>query len=182
MRKALLPLLAIAPLLAVGALAAPAASAATNADKVLCYDFNGTGSCSTGPDGITASSTGGGVALYVEKSNIANKMVSEIRNVGYTVVSGSQAARFTFETVTRGFVSVETATCNDGSGRTDVINDPTCEVHFNKASDGGSYANWAAFVADNPTLRSQKTNTPFILLDTAGTTTFTNVELGRPAK
>ena len=168
-----------ASVLAVGGLAAPV-DAAPHSEKVLCYVFS-IGTCLTDANGITATVTaaGGGVALYVEKSNIANKVVGDIRNVGYTV-TGSQAARFTFQTVGRGFVSVETATCNDGAGRTDVINDGTCSVNFNDGS--GSYANWAAFVAANPTLRSERANTPFILLDTPGTATFSNVELGRPAK
>jgi len=77
------------------------------------------------------------------------------------------------------FAFVDAAGCNDGSGKVDVINDPTCTVWYQNVS----YANWAAFVAAHPSPDySVGYEYTFVVADAAGTWTIWNVQLGAKSR
>ncbi|HAF09660.1 MAG TPA: hypothetical protein DCK98_06210 [Chloroflexi bacterium] len=58
----------------------------------------------------------------------------------------------------------------------DPLHDTTCTI-FYTGGPGAGYANWAAFVAANPTW-TVSSSVPFIIADDAGFWTVDNVHLG----
>jgi len=77
---------------------------------------------------------------------------------------------------TETFAFIDTLGCNDGSVNNGTLSlaDTTCTVAF---SAGGSWVNWAAFAAANPTWTID-TGVPFVVVDQPGLWTVTNVHLG----
>ena len=80
------------------------------------------------------------------------------------------------------FVFVSFATCNNGAGLVDVINDPTCQI----VAPSGTYPNWSQFTQQNTsTYIALEDNYTFIIADGSGAPgvwTVSNVKVGKPGK
>lgn len=181
MKKILGVGIATLALLGAGAGVSNAANdnSAAAGNKVNCF-VQGDATCTV--QGRTAKATvqeGSGALVYINNDVLSGKLVSAASVIRFSysgdVTGGSP--RFTFETTDGRFVSVEWNTCTDPAtpGIVDVINDPTCIVHFNA---GDSYNSWAEFVAANPNLRfaTADQNQPFVLVE-RGTVTISKVQI-----
>lgn len=162
---------------------------AASGNKIQCFGGDG-GTCTPITDGVSINTVGGGYAGVYVPSNLGGRLLGDVNKLSFdyngTGASGG-SPRFSLpidengDGVTEQYAFIDTLGCNTGDanvGTADAINDPTCLI-WNGAN---SYANWAAFVAANPTYRISN-NTPFIIADQPGEFDITNIQLGRgPAK
>lgn len=177
-----------------------AADPALSGNKLQCYSY-APSTCTLTLNGADVSSVSSGATfLWIDNSNLQGRRVTEINRLAFTY-SGTGAAggspRLTFPLDQNGdgvwtqphddYVSIDWNACGlpAAGGTVDVINDANCKVATN-GIDGSSetYANWAAFIAANPTQRvaTGEGYVPFIILDAStGNMTISNVELGRSA-
>ena len=81
--------------------------------------------------------------------------------------------------------SLETARDREQSSAASpsVITDPTCTIYLNTNGTTPAAYSWAELVAANPTWTIVSDQTvPFIMADTTGTWTISNVKLGKTAR
>ena len=201
----------VAALTAMLVAAMPASAATFTApgqNKLLCFDgpSEGTiygglcslkGSRAKGPatlDNTDGDPDGSYSGVYILNSNLEGQLLSTVGKlsfsyaaVGGTVASGG-SPRISIPIDVDGdgnydnFAFIDTLGCNNGSpnkGTLDAISDSTCTVALD---DGRSYANWAAFVAANPTYQIATDTVAFVIADQPGLWTITNVTLGKSGK
>lgn len=129
---------------------------------------------------------GGYGAVYTVNTVAVGTPLSDITKLGFNY-SGTEpyggAPRISIGIDENGdgnyeaFAFVDAAGCNDGAGKVDVINDPTCTVWYGSTS----YVNWAAFVTANPTYTVGYEYT-FVVADAPGNWTIWNVQLGAKSR
>ncbi|MEO8247384.1 MAG: hypothetical protein ABI622_09735 [Chloroflexota bacterium] len=73
------------------------------------------------------------------------------------------------------YALIPAETCNNGAGLVDVINDPTCLITY----QGVTYDNWADFIAGSG-LEDASLYFAFVIADSPGTWTVSNIKIGKP--
>jgi hypothetical protein len=187
--------------LALGA--APAVAKSTGGvqgNKLQCFDGPSDetvygGQCTLTADGAVLNNTDGDLdgsysGVYLQQTNLGGKTLSAVNQLAFSFTSsdvsgGSPRVSLPIDTNSDGqwddFAFMDAMGCNDGAGTVDIINDPTCLISFAYAT--GSYENWAAFAAANPSYRIADDTPAFVIADQPGSYTISNVRLGKgPAK
>ena len=205
-------LAALTAMLAVALPASAANAGNVNGNKLQCFsgttDGGFFGECSLTADGVATlnnnsptdtppgNDTTGTTdpfdqysGVYIQNSNLDGKALKEVNQLrfSFTGVATAGSPRLTIPIDTNGdgvtefYVSIGAFYCDDGSGNVDAINGTTCTIYRND-NGSGPWANWAAFVAANPSWRVANA-LPFIIADDPGFWTVSNVQLGKgPAK
>jgi hypothetical protein len=160
----------MAALVITGLITAVAVADAPSGNKITCF-----GDC-TQPSPNRASFGQGGVYI---PNQPGGQLIGDISKLSFDfdgtgAVPGSP--RFSIAINTDGissgpfgldtnfFVFADVLTCNNGSttkGELDVINDPTCPI----TTPTGTYPNWAALVAANPTWHVAGADYTFVISD-----------------
>jgi hypothetical protein len=195
--------LALLLMLSSSASAAAPDPANANGNKIQCFDgttdggFNGV--CTLTANGATlntvdadADPNNAYAGVYLQNSNLAGKTLSTVNKIAFSysgtgAVGGSPRISVPIDLDGDGawdqFLFADTGACNDGDanvGTLDLVNDPTCTMYLGGVTP---YANWAEFVAANPTARIATDTVSFIIVDQPGEFEITNVQLGKgPAK
>jgi hypothetical protein len=111
--------------------------------------------------------------IYVKSKSLNNKPLA---NVHVSFMSTGDVAggapRFSIPLNTGSYAFLDVNNC--GTPGVVSSDDATCQVFINT---GGSFANWAAMAAAQPTWRVSKTAVPFIIADVAGNYEVSNVDL-----
>jgi len=196
--KRLIVGISILALAVVGIASAAPPSAAPGKNPLTC--FGDPASCTSNGKTATINTTGtnGGAGVYLAGFNtsfygVRTNLVTTLSNN----VSGDPLGidpRWSIpiddrdddvtapDGYTDYFAFVSFATCNNGAGLVDVINDPTCEI----VTSVGTYPNWAAFVTAHPnTYIALNDYYAFIIADESGAEgvwTISNVKVGKPGK
>jgi hypothetical protein len=127
---------------------------------------------------VSDSGDPAGALVYTANNGVGNAAVSQINQLGFSY-SGSLAPRLNIPVTSGagGYVFVEGFSCNDGFGNVAVLTNPNCPVQY----DGSVYNNWQQFVAQHPTVQvvANDVNQPYIIQDTTGSGTISNVKLGK---
>jgi hypothetical protein len=182
------------------ALLGNAGTAAAAGNPLLCFDgttdggFNGT--CTLIAAGAILNTFDGDTnpnnayaGVYYAQSSLSGKALATVSasftyaaSAGTTASGGSPRISIPIDTngdgtTTENYAFVDTLGCNDGSvnNGTLSLSDLTCTVAY---GGGGSWVNWAAFAAANPTWRVSN-SLPFVIVDQPGLWTVTNVQLGQ---
>lgn len=131
--------------------------------------------------------TGSYGAVYTENTVALNAPLASIDKLGFNY-SGTEpyggAPRISIGIDENGdgsgydaFAFIDAAGCNDGAGKVDVINDPSCNVWYGSTL----YANWAALLAAHPEYTVGYDYT-FVVADAPGNWTIWNVQLGAQSR
>src|SRR4051794_5775637 len=111
--------------------------------------------------------------VYVKAKSLSDKPLANVDfSFNYTGDKAGGAPRFSIPLSTGSYAFVDALNCGD-TGIVDTAS-PTCTVFINT---GGSYANWDAMAAANPTWRMASGKVPFVIADQPGTYTLTNINL-----
>lgn len=167
-------------------------------NPLLCSEPPNIDNCQTNGKSATITNANGGAAVYYNGFNsswygVRTGLVKDLS----TNVSGSPVGidpRWSINiddrndpTAPDGFtdyyVFVSFATCNNGAGLVDVINDPTCAI----VTPTATYPNWSQFTQSNTSTHiALQDGFTFIIADgsdpTVGTWTVSNVKVGKPGK
>lgn len=166
-------------------------------NKIECFE-SGAADCTLNSKGAKGSATltvtGEGIAAVIFRGfndSLYAAPLGDITHLAFSysgdpALAGSPRLSIPVDTTGDGltdfFASVSAFHCNDGAGRVDPINDPTCTIHRNDMPLE-SHENWAAFVAAYPTAQvSFDENFVFVGADDVGTWTVSNVVIGKPGK
>ena len=182
------------------------AGTAAAANPLLCFDGttdtanNETGGvtygglCTLNPSGTGATrdnsvavGSGDYSGVYFATSSLSGKLLSEVTDLLFpytgTATAGSPRISLPIDTngdgTTEFYAFIGAFHCNNGAGLVDPLHDTTCTIFYTGGPVAGD-ANWAAFVAANPTWRVSS-SVPFIVADDAGLWTVGNVHLGTAA-
>ena len=135
----------------------------------------------TNDDTGTANTSDQYSGVYVKNSNLVGKAIGAVDQLGFSYTGDAAtggAPRISLGIDTNRdakydvFAFLSAFHCNDGAGKVDVVNDPTCTIFIGN----DIYANWANMVAAHPEYRVAYT--PYIIADERGTWTVFNVKLG----
>lgn len=172
--------------LAIAVLAFAAVATVAVAGRATLQTF-GTGEVTlTGPDSATIVNGAGeyGGVFIKSKSNSA-KLADVVFQFTSRADVGGGAPRFSLpidDPATKGksqgldgYAFMDAANCGGVSGGTTLVStqNPACPVFYGS----GSWANWAAFAAANPTLHIASGFTPFIIADIPGSFVVTDIVL-----
>jgi len=187
MRKYLIGAIALAVLaLGSAALAAPGSG-----NRLYCFSgtedgYNGT--CTLTAGGAVLDTTDDNdnpndnyAGVYVGNSKLEGRLIGDVDKLAFSytgspVVGGSPRLSIPIDQngdgTTEAYAFVDAVGCNDGA-RTVSIGNASCLVSYGATT----YANWAAFVAANPTYRIASDALTFIIADQPGDFVLTDVEL-----
>lgn len=172
---------------------------AAAANPLLCFDgttdggFNG--HCTLVAGGAILDTIDGDTnpnnayaGVYYAESNLSGDPLAGVSasftyaaSAGTTATGGSPRLSIPIDTnndgTTDNYAFVDTLGCNNGSADNGTLSlsDTTCTVAY---GGGGSWVNWAAFAAANPTWKISS-SVPFVIVDQPGRWIVTNVQLGQ---
>lgn len=176
-------------------------------DKLLCFDGTTDGGfggvCALRANGAkgpatlnnTDSSPAGDYAgVYYANSTMSGQLLGAITQLGYTYsgttvpgpgdLSLNVPVNLSGGATTDGYLFIDAFYCPGVGGHVDAINNSSCGMYYQGVT---FYANWAAFVAANPSAKVATDNVPFVIAERTPAEgpafwTVSNVTLGKPGK
>lgn len=149
---------------------------------------------SAGTAKLNLVTEGAGIYVYQATNAVALTPLSTLTQLGFSYTSGltprlnipvNQSA---YDVGRYDYVFIEGATCNDGLNHVTPLTNPVCAVQYRTDNGDGSYNytfydNWAAFTAANPSVATvnNDSNQPYVIQDTPGAGSVSNLQLGKPS-